>query len=110
MSGLSVIGSFLYDRLFYDVGSEQLFVGLVLLFAGLVFFPFGGQLLAAMVNWVYQWALPEAVMNVMNLLVTGFRWFGALFGAVVALYATAILLAWSFATAGLIEAPWSVSK
>ncbi|OAO00584.1 hypothetical protein A8B75_18190 [Sphingomonadales bacterium EhC05] len=115
MSGVSVIGSFLYDRLFIESSSGgQLAAGLFFLFGGLIFFPLVGKWMVDFVYGFHQAVQPESMMNFIDnwfgWFFTFARWFFALGGVFVAFYGTALLLAWSFAKAGLVQAPWSMSN
>ncbi|WP_323801462.1 hypothetical protein [Parasphingorhabdus sp.] len=115
MSGVSVSGSFLYDRLFIESSSGgQLAAGLFFLFGGLIFFPLVGKLIVDFLYGFHRMVQPESMMsfidNRLGWFFTFGRWFFALGGAFVAFYGTALLLAWSFAKAGLVQPPWSVSS
>ena len=113
MSGVSVIGSFLYDRLFVESSSGgQLGTGLFFLLSGLIVLPLVGKLMVDFIYGFHRAFQPETTMNVIDTWFGWFftfaRWFFALAGVYVAFYGTALLLAWSFVKAGLVQAPWSM--
>ena len=108
MSGVSVSGSFLYDRLFIESSSGgQLAAGLFFLFGGLIFFPLVGKLIVDFLYGFHRMVQPESMMsfidNRLGWFFTFGRWFFALGGAFVAFYGTRLVICESWLGAATVE-------